>query len=471
MEGVMRGAGRFWMLLAIFFVASNATISPHAATREPQTPPMDTSLFRTIARQQNPAVVAIMTTTRYETPVSEATEWLERFFGRPLPRGPHVRREIGSGFLISRDGDILTNDHVVADADLIEVRLLGRETTTYRATVVGRDPMSDSAVIRLKNAPRDLPVATLGDSSALETGDWVMAIGNPFQLGHSVTVGVVSYKERSFEIAEDRWLKLIQTDASINPGSSGGPLFNVRGEVVGINVAMLSNGLGDSIGIGFAVPINSVKEILPQMRLGDVVRGHLRVRLRRALITENDAAALGLPRASGALIMSVERPSSAEAAGFRAGDVVITFADAPVVNAEDLIARVAAMPPGARAEVTVIRGGHTRALQVSVEVLPAETQTHAEPGVEPPTDFGLTLGDLAPSVAGESSGAIVQHVRDDSEAARAGIEKGDIIRKVNRRAVHTAADAVRELQRLPESTAFMLIWREGDELLIEIRRD
>ena len=467
----MRARIRFWSLLAVVLVASSATAASQTA-REAQPSPIDTGLFRTIARQQNPVVVAVMTTTRPDPPTSEDAQLLERLLGRTVPHEPRLRREFGSGFLISRDGDILTNDHVVAGADLIEVRLLGRETTTYRATIVGRDPTTDSAVIRLKNAPHDLPVATLGDSDSLETGDWVMAIGNPYQLGHSVTVGVVSYQARSFEIADDRWLQLIQTDASINPGSSGGPLLNVRGEVVGMSVAMMADGFGDGIGIGFAIPINSVKDVLSQLRVGDVARGHLGVRLRRTLLTDTDAEALGLPNASGALIMSVDAGSLAHNGGLRAGDVVVDFAGAPIANADDLIARIAATAPGARAQMIVVRGGHRHPLQVDVDRFLPESTGPAR-GDTLPTDFGLTLRDIPPSPARASGGAIVESVSGDSAAERAGFETGDIVRRVNRRAIQTAADAMRELQRLPvgTSTAFVLVMRDGNELLIELQRD
>jgi serine protease Do len=462
----MRVAGQFWLTIAVVLVVADAGVSTQAI-RESHPSLMDTSLFRAIARQQNPAVVAITTTTRFEAAAPEDAEWFERFLN-PARRGPQTRREVGSGFLISPTGDILTNDHVVADADLIEVRLLGREATTYQATVVGRDPTSDSAVIRLTNPPRDLPVATLGDSSALETGDWVMAIGNPYQLGHSVTVGVVSYQARSFEIAEHRWLTLIQTDASINPGSSGGPLLNVRGEVIGINVAVLADGFGDSSGIGFAVPINSVKDVLAQLRDGDVVRGHLGVRLRRTILTDNDATALGLAHAAGALIMSVDARSSAQGAGLRAGDVVVDFSGAPIANADDLMSRVAIARPGTLARVTVVRGRVTLVMQVEVERLTPPTTTRARLGLDVSTDFGLVLEDFAPSRRHES-GAVVQSVRDDSPAANAGLEKGDIVRKINQQAVRSAAEAMHELDRVRAgSRAFLLISRAGEGRLIEM---
>ena len=360
---------------------------------------MDTYVFRTIARQQNPAVVAIVTTTWRDAASPEDAEWFERFFGRTLPRGAQAQREIASGFLISHDGDILTNEHVVADADVIEVRLMGRETTTYAATVVGRDPVSDSALIRLKDGPPDLPVAILGDSDALQTGDWVMAIGNPFQLGHSVSVGVVSYAGRSFGMDQGHWQKLIQTDASINPGNSGGPLLNVRGEVVGINVAVLADGVGDSMGIGFAVPINNVKAVLAGLRAGRVVRGSIGVQLRLPLLTDHDATALGLPRAAGALVTSVEKQSTADAAGFHAGDVIVEFLGLPVVSAGDFLAQVSRTPPGVRARVAVIRDGHVRTFDVEVETQSSPAPRRESHRVERP-DLGLTLGDPGPSPRG-----------------------------------------------------------------------
>jgi serine protease Do len=429
---------------------------------------METNVFRTIAQQQNPSVVAIVTTTWLDPASREDAEWFERFFGLTLPQGPQAHREIGSGVLISRDGDILTNDHVIADADVIEVRLMGRETTTYEATVVGRDPVSDSALIRLTDGPPDLPMAILGDSDALQTGDWVMAIGNPFQLGHSVSVGVVSYVGRSFGMFEGDWQKLIQTDASINPGNSGGPLLNVRGEVVGISVAVLADDIGDSMGIGFAVPINSVKAVLAGLRAGRVVRGSIGVQLRLPLITDRDAGTLGLPRAGGALITSVDKHSPAGAAGLRAGDVIVEFHGLPVATAGDLLARVSETRPGLRARVAVIREGHVNTLDVEVGELPPPEPHRQGPRVERP-DFGLTLTDAAPSSRHLIGGALVQQVEDGSAAAIAGIEKGDLVWKVNRQTIRTAAEAMHELRRMRTgSTAFLLIRRNGDELLVEM---
>ena len=461
----MRGDTRFWRpLVALSFVAVSGLSLIGGRSRASFPASLDTDSFRAIARRQNPAVVAILTTTQRETPSPQDTERFERVFGW-LPEGFRARRDMGSGFLISRDGEILTSDHVVADADVIRVRLLAPETTTYRATVVGRDPVSDSALIRLQEPPDDLPFATLGDSDALETGDWVMAIGNPFQLSHTVTVGVVGHPRREVEDDEGRRQTLIQTDASMNPGSSGGPLLNVRGEVVGINVAMVADEIGAGSGIGFAVPINDVKVLLPQLRAGKVVRGRIGVSLREGRITADDATALGLPLASGALITSVEQGSTADAAGFRCGDVIVDFAEAPVASADDLLARVSAAPPGSRVRVIVLRDGRTSTLNVEVEPLSsAATRAEQHPAAES-VNFGLSLGDAW-------NGPLVKSVEHDSPAAEAGIEEGDVVRKVNRRTVHTAAETTRELQRIPAGRpTFVLVWRDGREMLVEMQRD
>jgi len=463
----MRDARRWSLSVAVLAFASSAVLSLPAAAE--QRTPTQPDPFRAIAREQTPIVVAIKTTTWLDPAASEDADWFERFFERAFPRGPHVQREAASGIVISPDGDILTNDHVVADVDVIEVRLLGQDTTPYRATIVGRDPVSDSAVIRLIGGPSNLPVAALGDSDSLETGDWVMAIGNPYQLGHSVTVGVVSYVGRSFEIGEGRWQKLIQTDASINPGNSGGPLLNARGEVIGISLATLADGFGDTMGIGFAIPINTVKAVLPALRAGRLVRGSMGVRLRHTTLTDHDAKALGLPGPRGALITSVVRGSSADVSGLRPGDVIVECFGAPVTAADDVLTQMSSATPGVRARVIVIRDGRTLAMDVTVEpLLPpqAQRQHHA---TDDPLRFGLKLGDLNSELRPPAEGPIVERVEDGSVAETAGIEPGDILRKINQHMVHTAAEAQRELQRLPiGSPVFLLIWREGDERIVEM---
>jgi serine protease Do len=451
-------------------IASTAVLSSPAAQAQHAT--ADPNVFRAIARETNPSVVAIKTVAWVDPAPAEDADWYERFFSRVFPRGPRVHREAASGFVISPDGDILTNDHVVADAEIIEVRLLGHETTMYRATVVGRDPVSDSAVIRLVGPPANLPFATLGDSDALETGDWVMAIGNPYQLGHSVTVGVVSYVGRSFEMGDGRWQKLIQTDASINPGSSGGPLLNARGEVIGMTLATLADEFGDTMSIGFAVPINTVKAILPDLRRGRVVRGNIDVRLRQSMLTDNDARALGLPAPRGALITAVGKGSSADAAGLRAGDVVVELFGRPVANTDEALTRVFAATPGVLARAVVIRDGRPRPIDVTIEAMPIPLSPRLYRAEDDGRRLGITFGDLISEEHGPGDGAIVERIEAGSAAGGAGLEPGDVIRKINQHTIRSAADARRELQRISVgNTMFLLITRDDEEQIIVMERE
>jgi serine protease Do len=445
---------------------------------------MDTALFRNMAQRENPAVVYITTQSRLDEP--EVTEFfdgddfLQRFFGGPMRRRERVQRALGSGFLIGQDGEILTNNHVVAGAEQIRVGLFGDERKTYLATVVGRDPLTDSALIKLKDAPGQLPAAVLGDSDALEPGDWVMAIGNPFQLGHTVTVGVVSYTGRPFAVTEGRFQNMLQTDASINPGNSGGPLINVQDQVVGINTAILSGeGGGGNIGIGFAVPINTVKALLPQLRAGRVHRGRLGVQIQNMPITDEEAKALGLPNPEGAIVSMVERDSPAERAGLRAGDVIVSYDGKPVSNADRLTAMVAATRAGSRVPITFFRGGKQETVTATIDELEYEDeQGRAAGGRSPGSAFGLSLEDLTSDIARQlrippgSEGALVESVEPFTAAADAGIVRGDVILEVNRHPVHSAREAMRELDRVkPGQPAFVLLARQGNTVFVEMRRE
>jgi serine protease Do len=304
-----------------------------------------------------------------------------------------------------------------------------------------------------------------------------MAIGNPFQLGHTVTVGVVSYQGRPFQLEEGRWQQMIQTDASINPGNSGGPLINVRGEVVGINTAILGGaGNAGNIGIGFAVPINSVRALLPQLRQGHVVRGRIGVQLRGGPITEDEAKALGLPKASGAIVVAVERDSPAARTGVQAGDVITAFDDTAIASADELIPRVSSTAPGTTMMITVVRNGQTRALSVTVEALSPPEELPA--GVAPAPAFGLTFDDVTPNIARHMrlpvglDGALVSAVSAGSPGDDAGVHAGDIVREINRHAVHKAADARQTLAEIePGGAVFLLVWRQGNELFLQIRPD
>jgi serine protease Do len=271
---------------------------------------------------------------------------------------------------------------------------------------------------------------------------------------------------------------MIQTDAAINPGNSGGPLINVRGEVIGINAAILGAGSGTNIGIGFAVPINSVKTLLPQLRKGKVVRGRIGVQLRGGSMSDEDARALGLSKAGGAIVTSVERNSPADRAGLRAGDVIVAFNGTPVASADDLVPRVSSAPPGSSVTLTVMRDGRTDTVEVTVEELVSEDEDSAARERGTTSGFGLRLGDVTATIARQlglppdMDGAVVYDVKSGSAADRSGLRHGDIVRSVNRQAVHAAADAVRALERIEAgSSAFLLVWRDGSDVMVQVRKE
>jgi serine protease Do len=354
--------------------------------------------------------------------------------------------------------------------------MFGNDRKRYRAIRVGNDPLTDSALIRLQNPPPNLQAATLGDSSLLEPGDWVVAIGSPFELGNSVTVGVVSSPKRPLQLLDGLWRELIQTDASINLGNSGGPLFNARGEVVGINVAMLDPDTGANVGIGFAVPINAVKALLPQLRSGKVVRGQLGVQLHGGPILEDEATVLRLPKATGAIVMSVDDGSAAERAGLRAGDVIVEIEGKAVADTSDLIALTASTAPGTPVKVKIFRDGDKQTRMVVIEEQPVDTVEEAL--ADEPDGDGLTLSEIMPSgtsreaAASAVGGAQVVQVVPDSPADEAELIVGDIILAINSRPVHTLIEATRELQRIERGRPiFLLVSRRGTRLFLEMRRN
>jgi serine protease Do len=346
----------------------------------PGTEVLEAGTFRAIAAAQMPMVVNIRSESRRQT--QDLTDFfgrgdpLQRFFG--APDGPPGRREYsegaGSGFIIDKSGLILTNNHVVAGASRIEVGLFPRaegndEPATYEAEVIGRDPVTDSALIRIAKRPEfDLPAATFGDSDEMAPGDWVVAIGNPFNLAHTVTVGVISAKGRPFRGIEGRMQEMLQTDAAINPGNSGGPLINLRGEVIGINTAILSAGpSAGNIGIGFAVPMNIIRELLPQLQEGKVTRGRLGVQIMD--VPAEAIEALGLDGRRGAVVSSVERGGPAARAGVMPGDVVVEYDGNPVQNSDDLVRMVAGTRPGSRISMKIVRDRQPLTLDVIIDTL------------------------------------------------------------------------------------------------------
>ena len=320
--------------------------------------------FAALADRVVPSVVSV-----FSTEVEDAEDRRQQmpqdffhFFREPGPQGdePRSRQSSGSGFFISTDGEVLTNFHVVEDADRIRIRL--SDDTELEAEVIGRDEATDLALLRVKDADHGFPALPLGDSEALRVGEWVMAVGNPLNMEHTVTVGVVSAKGRQLGLADRSFEDYIQTDAAINFGNSGGPMVNLRGQVVGINTAINARAQN----LGFAVPVKIAKRILPQLReRGKVVRGYLGIAVQN--IDERTQEAFGLPSRDGAFVQGVNEDSAAERAGLQPGDVIVTVDGEPVVETRDLIDRVSATPPGDKVALGVIRDGTRLDLEAELD--------------------------------------------------------------------------------------------------------
>jgi Do/DeqQ family serine protease len=363
-------------------------------------------------------------------------ELFERFFRRRAPEDEG--RAAGSGVMVDPRGYILTNNHVVENATEIEVRL--SDDRKFKAALVGRDGRTDLAVLKIENPAAPLPVADLGDSDRLRVGQWAIAIGNPFGLDRTVTVGIISATGRT-HVGVATYEAFIQTDASINPGNSGGPLLNLDGRVVGINTAIVSSGQG----IGFAIPINMARDIMTQLiNRGKVVRGWLGVAIQD--VSPELAASLGVKEDAGALVGAVMKDGPAAAAGLRPGDVIVEFGGSTIKDVPDLQKRVAAVEPGRAAPLTVMREKNTVTLSVTIGEQPTDDAMEAaEAGDE---ILGLTVEPLTPETARQNrlaarSGLLVTEVVPGSAGAAAGIRPGDAILEVNRRPVGDA-EALRQ---------------------------
>jgi serine protease Do len=420
--------------------------------------------FANLAKKVGPSVVNVSTTQVRKTAADmpapfdnddPMSQFWQRFFGGRLPRGPQRQTGLGSGFIIDRNGTILTNYHVVDAAQKISVTL--SDGKSYDAKVIGKDQKTDIAVIKI-DAGQDLPVATLGDSDRLEVGEWVMAIGNPFGLDHTVTSGIVSAKGR--QIGAGPYDNFIQTDASINPGNSGGPLLNLRGEVVGITTAIFSQS-GGNIGIGFAIPTNSIKELLPQLKdKGRVVRGYLGTTVQK--ITPEIADSLGLKQQRGALVADVMKGSPAERAGIKTGDVIVEFNSKEIKDSADLPTLVARIAPGTTVPLKVLRDGKEISLPIAVgEMKENEVAAATQEG-----DLGLAVQPVTPEIAQSlglerPEGLVITEVKPGSSADEAGLRAGDLITQINRRPVKNLADYNREMARSEKGQSVLLLVRRG----------
>ena len=353
----------------------------------------------------------------------------------------------------------------------------------YRARVVGRDPLTDSALIELTEKPDHiLPEVKFGDSSQMQPGDWVMAIGNPFGLAHTVSVGVISASKRPFPVADGRFVDVLQTDAAINPGNSGGPLLNVRGEVIGINTAIYTDARqSGNIGIGFAMPINTVRDLLPQLRTGKVTRGMIGVQVTP--VPRDALDEFGLKDRRGALVVTVSGSGPADKAGVEPGDVIVD-----VQRQADPVPRRSGADrhgpkPGTTVPLTVVRDKQPQSLNITIGELNLESESQAsgeeeEPSEDTTTGFGMTLGNLTADRARRlelpagTTGALIMDLDASGSGARAGLAQGDVILQVNRHKVGSAAEAGRELQKVPSGgTALMLIWRRNQEIFLTVKKD
>src|SRR5215475_10718681 len=435
------------VLLSVFLAMLGLAMpSPHAmaANREP----LDSQTvlraledaFVSVADRVTPAVVNVSVKSKRGGPEGEAPErqerfreffgpeFFERFFRRRPPR--EDTRATGSGVIVDAQGYILTNNHVVENAESVEVRL--SDDRKFKATIVGRDPKTDLAVLKIDAPTGSLPVAPLGDSDKLRAGQWAIAIGNPFGLDRTVTIGHISATGRT-HVGVATYEAFIQTDASINPGNSGGPLLNIEGKVIGINTAIVSSGQG----IGFSIPINMARDIMTQLiNKGRVVRGWLGIVIQE--LTPELADGFGVKPDSGVLVADVMKESPAEAAGLKAGDIIVEFDGAPIKKVADLQKRVAAVEPGRPTPLSVIRDKAPTRLTVKIGEQPGDEVVAATTPAE--ETLGLTVEPLTPEAAQRfkltaQAGVIVSDVAPGSSGEQAGIRSGDAILEVNRQPV------------------------------------
>ncbi len=424
-------------------------------------------------KEVSPAVVNISTTQvvkfnhpQMRNPLGQQDpfdDFFGKFFGR-MPR-EQKRRSLGSGFIVSSDGYILTNNHVVEKADEVTVTLLDKEE--FKAKVVGTDPKIDIALIKI-DTKKKLTYVELGDSDKLEVGEWVVAIGNPFGLGHTVTAGIVSAKGRI--IGSGPYDDFIQTDASINPGNSGGPLFNLKGEVVGINTAIIQGGQG----IGFATPIQLAKTVLDQLKeKGKVTRGWLGVYIQP--LSPDAAENLGLSGRHGALVSDVTSGGPAEKAGILSGDVIIGFDGKEIRNEHDLPQVVALTKPGRTVDVRLIRGGKETTIAVTIAEMPVEPGKLAGGHDLSTKNLGLTVQDITPGIAQRfeienTKGVVVTGVADGSPAEDAGFNEGDIIRAILRQnkrdPVTNAAEFAKLMKKFQSDKTILFLVERGDARIL-----
>ena len=445
---------RGWRTLAIssvvsaILLASSITLPGHSATDgSPIGPVAGTDVrngFADLIEQVEPSVVTIeVSTTMAARPSAfggdpRAEEFFERFFGQrgAPPMQPRQAQGVGSGFVIDESGYIVTNNHVIEGADTVTVRLINGDE--FEADVIGFDPQTDLALLKID--ADNLAASSLGDSDDTRVGDWVVAIGNPFGLGGTATAGIVSARSR--DIRSGPYDDYLQIDAPINRGNSGGPVFNTDGEVVGVNTAIFSPN-GGSVGIGFAIPINQVREIVDELRSdGSIDRGWLGVQLQN--IDKDLAASLDLRSRDGALVSDVVAGSPAQRAGIEVGDVIIGFDDEDVANSRELARLVGNSDSGDKSTVVVVRDGEE--LDLKVRLGDAATQIASNDNEEKMQELGMTLAPLTEDLRQRLDidegvdGAVVVRVDPNGSAAASGLRRGDILMRADRKSIESPRD-------------------------------
>jgi serine protease Do len=423
--------------------------------------------FADLVEKWRPTVVNISTTTivkgRQGNPFGNEMPF-QRFFGKDdffrrffedAPEREFKQRSLGSGFIISSDGYIFTNYHVVENANKIKVKLsTGKE---YDAEVKGKDPTTDIALIKI-SPENSLPVVKFGDSDKLRTGDWVFAIGNPFGLEQTVTAGIVSAKGRV--IGSGPYDNFIQTDASINPGNSGGPLFNLNGEVIGINAAIVAQGHG----IGFAIPINTAKSILADLKTkGSVTRGWLGISIQD--ITEDIAENLKLKDTNGALVGHVFEGDPADKAGIKTGDIIIEIVGTKIQDTHELMRIVAAQTVGEKVKIKIVRDGQEKILQVTIGERREEREIASKGKIG--EIYGMAVQEITPELArhfglADQTGVIIAQIQEGSPADDAGLKIQDIILQVNKVRISSVKDFLNEIKKNNEGGTVLLLIKRGE---------
>jgi len=428
--------------------------------------------FSALVEQNGPAVVNISTTTapvrtQMQSPQipGEPGDPMQEFFRRfqiPMPQGDAIRKGVGSGFIVSADGYILTNAHVVDDASEVMVKLTDKRE--FKAKVIGVDRRTDVALVKID--ARDLPMVRIGDASKARVGEWVAAIGSPFGLENTVTAGIISAKSRS--LPDESYVPFIQTDVAINPGNSGGPLFNMAGEVIGINSQIYSR-TGGYMGLSFAVPIDVAMKVKNDLqKFGKVSRGRLGVTIQG--VTQELADSFGLKKAQGALVAAVEPKSPADKAGIKTGDIILAVDGRTIENSIDLPRIIGESRPGTPVSLKIWRQGETRELNASLGETPAEKVAKTESELKTkPGKLGLALRPLTQEERKriETEGGLLVE-QSEGPAARAGVQAGDVILAFNNQPVKTV-DQLRRLVDRSRGNVALLIQREGNKIYVPIR--